>query len=439
MGDFTVVAFYTINTPYEDEVRGLVKSCKELGIRTYIKGYESRGSWVENCALKPSFLLHVLQNVKDCDRFVYLDADARVRQYPSMFDTLHCDLAFHRRFGRELLSGTIYFEKNRKVLDLFTGWQQAQLRSAGQWDQRVLASVLQTWRHPLDVVNLPLTYTQIFDAKERTEAPIIEHMQASRQFKKIIEMPEIVTEVPHVLRGQRLRRGQDGCIFIVRQNPELVREMNKRYTRIDYNKWRPRVLSDSRIENFRHVFTNRETYIIGKGPSLDHLRAEHFPNAHAPVIALNEAIHIVEKLDLPNPTFGLQQDAALRARCRPSRSPIFVSTKAANFYASYEDAYIFENVRLELPKDALSVSAALRLSQFLGTKRYVLMCFDSCTHRVTEYAKAIGYKSTWGGDPARFLGHKARILRRAGDLPVAWVTPRPLLPETSSSDDSTQP
>jgi len=420
--NFTVVAFYTYDTPYEDEVRGLEKTCKEHDIPIYTKGYQSKGTWVENCAIKSTFLMHVMLTHPG-KRFVYLDADARIRRYPSIFDTLSCDLAYHYRNHKELLSGTIYFEKNKTVLDVFTGWQQEQLRNPTTWDQRTLQSVITRWTRPLDVVTLPLAYTQIFDAKERSEEPVIEHMQASRAYKKLIELPELVSAIPYEMDRIRLRRGADGCIFISRNAPAVEKKLDIMFQRIDVRKWRPRVLSDLRIEDFRDAFKGRPTYIVGKGPSLDKLTRNDFKDRSAPVMALNEAIHVVEALKLPNPVFCVQQDARLKARCQPKDAPIFVSCKAANYYAGYGKAFIFENRRLRLSKDALSVSAALRLSGFLGTTEYILLCFDACVTGSTDYADAIGYKSTWGGPPSRFLAHRKRILKHTDGLKVTWLIP----------------
>ena len=420
--NFTVVAFYTYDTPYEDEVRGLAKTCEEHGITLYTKGYVSQGSWVENCALKAEFLLHVI-TTQPGRRFVYLDADARIRKYPTLFDTLSCDMAYHYRRNRELLTGTIYFEKTQTTLDVFTGWKQEQKRNPLKWDQRTLQSVINRWERPLDVVLLPLTYTQIFDAKEAKEEPIIEHMQASRAYKQLIKLPELISAIPHELDNMRLRRGADGCIFISRNNQKVEKKLDRMFQRIDVRRWRPRVLSDMRIEDLRKYFKGQAVYIVGKGPSLDTLTRADFKNYSAPIMALNEAIHKVESLNLPNPTFCVQQDARLKATCLPKKSPIFVSCKAINYYADYDKAYVFENKRLRLSKDALSVSAALRLSGFLGTLEYKLICFDACVNGNTDYADAVGYASTKGGPPSRFLAHRKRILTKTDGLKVSWLIP----------------
>ncbi len=50
-------------------------------------------------------------------------------------------------------------------------------------------------------------------------------------------------------------------------------------------------------------------YIIGKGPSLMHLRAQDI--GPGPVIVLNEAVAIVQQLGLPNPVYSMQKDGCM--------------------------------------------------------------------------------------------------------------------------------
>jgi hypothetical protein len=63
------------------------------------------------------------------------------------------------------------------------------------------------------------------------------------------------------------------------------------------------------LDDLYKRFVGQTGWIIGKRPSLLHLRATHIDSG--PVIALNESIKIVEGLDLPNflnPLFSIQKD-----------------------------------------------------------------------------------------------------------------------------------
>lgn len=417
--DFKVVGFYTLDTPYEEEIKGLEQSCQRLGIPIHTQGYACRKQWEHNAGIKPEFLLSVLAN-ETKNRLVYVDADARIKQEPRLFNELDCDLAVHFRRGSELLSGTIFFKNNAKVRSLFEAWLMEQKRCPDEWDQRVLQRVIKNWDGVIG--ELPATYCQIFDSMKHAGMPVIEHLQASRRFKKLIGAR--VWKVPPVIHGARVRMSSaDGSYWIPRANKQAEAYLDKHCIRLGKGlHWIPRIISNKQLKDLAPLFEGRDCYVVGKGPSLDHLRAEHFEPG-IPVIALNEAIHAVEELSLDNPVHGLQQDAKLRAKCMPKCAPILVSTKAANFYAVYEDAYIFSNAELDLNLSALSVSAAIRIARRLGAVSFTLISFDACVNQKLTYAKRIGYESTWGGKPERFLTHRDKITLHANRAPIKWVIP----------------
>ena len=427
--NFTVVGFYTKDTPYEQEIQGLERTCKEHGIPCITRGYRNREKWVRNAAIKPEFLLEMLELGKT---IVYADADARIRKYPKLFDTLDADIAVHYRTKRgraqpELLSGTIFLASNERTKKLVAAWLVAQQEDPDIWDQRVLDRVLKDWREPLKLAELPATYCQIFDSMKDAGSPVIEHLQASRRFKKLVErhVSGVTACIPDMIYGTRIRQHVgDGSYWIARPHRKVEAYLDTHCVRIGRSlRWVPKFVTDNRIEDLRSMFVGKLCYIVGKGPSLDHLTSGHFSRPDAPILALNEAIYAVEELNLPNPLFGLQQDASLRARCKPARSPIFVSTKAANYYVDCEQAYIFQNSSLGLSPNALSVSAAVTISRLLGSAKFEMLCFDACVNKKLTYAERVGYKSTWGGKPERFLSHRTKIIKHAQSTPVAWTIP----------------
>jgi len=432
MPNFIVVAFYTEKTPYEEEVKGLQKTCAEHGVHCHTKGYKNRGKWVRNAAIKPHFIRQMMEQHPG-KAIVYLDADARLRQYPALFDTLDADIAVHfrnRGGNKELLSGTIFIKDTPGTHQLLRAWEEEQEKCPDEWDQRVLARLLSRWEAPLRVVDLPATYCQIFDTMKDVGIPVIEHLQASRRFKQLVEHTPLF-RFPTVYGGCRIRQhSSTGEYWIVRPHREAEKFLDEHACRVPGQlKWVPKFLSDRRIGELHSKFTDKVCQIVGKGPSLDFLRKEHFTDG--PIIALNEAIHAVEELQLDNDIHALQQDAKLRATCLPKRSPIFVETKAANYYGDIESAFLFQNSSLGLNPNSLSVTAAIAIAKTLGTSGFRLLCFDACVNQQTTYAKRIGYKSTWGGLPERFFGHRAKILGQAHPLNVEWVIPEALAGEAS--------
>ena len=433
MPNFTVIAFYTFNTPYQAECIKLIESCKKHGVPIKTQGYPNTGSWVRNAALKSIFISSMMEQYPKDARLVYLDVDARVRKYPVLFDTLDCDLAVHYRIrnprSRELLSGTLFIKNNERTHSLIKAWIGLQERNPKDWDQRVLQKVIDrdAKKLKLNLEELPATYCQIFDTMRGAGQPVIEHMQASRRYRhRIPETYHSDREMPETLGRVRVRRGHDGTYYITRKDKEAEKYLDKACIRLQNElRWLPKVQAEADVNSLKPLFYGQPCYIVGKGPSLDYLQAKHFKSPKAPVIALNEAIHAVEQLGLPNPTFCLQQDAKLRDTCLPKHgSKVLVSIKAANFYAGKSGIYIFDSRRYGLSLNSLSVSAAIRIAISLDAESFVLLCFDASVNKTLGYAKSIGYDSTWGGERNRFLSHRTKITRWLGSHSAEWIIPQ---------------
>jgi hypothetical protein len=123
---------------------------------------------------------------------VYLDADARVRQYPILFDQLaetDCDFAAHWRGGSELLSGTLYFGATVNALALADKWVEECEAHPDVWDQQCLQNAVDSMPG-LKVERLPFSYCRIFDGQGQDEqgvVPVVEHMQASRRLRRVVD------------------------------------------------------------------------------------------------------------------------------------------------------------------------------------------------------------------------------------------------------------
>jgi Nucleotide-diphospho-sugar transferase len=417
-----VVAFYTIDTPYEEEVRQLEASCKEHGLTLYAKGYKQRSSWVENAGIKPEFLLATMQERK-CD-LLYVDADARIRQSLDL-SFVTGDIGVHYRHGRELLSGTIFLRYTECTMLMLREWVCMQQAYPREWDQRVLQKVITRLQksNMITVTDLPPAYTQIFDTMAHHGEPIIEHFQASRRYKKEVSMP---VSIPARLGRVRIRTSEDGTVTIPRADRIAEAFLDEHMLRCRNElMWKPKFVEGTRsLSVLEPVFAGNRCYIVGKGPSLDKIKEKDFPDPRAPVIALNEAVLVIEQLDIPNPIFGLQQDARLKDTCYPEHAELLVSQKAIQFYDGKERVYAFSSLTYGLSINSLSVLAAMEIAKSFKTLGFYFVCFDAATSGKLEYAKSVPYSPAEVGDPKRFKGHKARMMHAARGLTVGWVTPR---------------
>lgn len=200
-----VISYYTEDTPYEEVMNQfLLPSLKKFNIPHYIFKVQTQGSWYKNTAMKPALLMQAMEMFPDYD-LVFLDADATIEQYPSLFDSvsLGTDLMVHyldwntwyknNSDIKELLSGTMYISNNTKTKLMCMDWYN-EATQTNEWEQKILDKVLK--RGKFTIEELPLEYIYIKtmpNGKEpfiKIENPVIVHHQVSRQLKKIVNCPK---------------------------------------------------------------------------------------------------------------------------------------------------------------------------------------------------------------------------------------------------------
>lgn len=231
-----VISYYTLGTPYEQEVEGLKQSVRELELDHDIRGVDSLGSWERNCARKARF---VLDMARQHDRPVlWVDADAVIRRPPLLLAGAEPDFAVYRAHGWQLASGTVYFNRTEPAQALLAAWVRHCEAEPGVWDQIHLDTAWEevTATRPLRTMWLPQTYTKIFDAAPDSDGPVgathanhepvIEHFQASRRLKRQVSTIETVRvmaspsdELVAARRACRPRRAWYDERFVVRTAP----------------------------------------------------------------------------------------------------------------------------------------------------------------------------------------------------------------------------
>ena len=421
-----VVAFYTKRTPYEQEAQKVAYTCTQHGLKYHLQGYDSRGHWTANCAIKPEFILDMLVRFPD-ENLLYVDADAEIKKYPKLIDDYiqeGVDVAAYIMKGGTLLSGTILFRNNEKVKELVNEWIKKQRTSPDRWDQHTLHETIVNHGPRLDIKfkELPSEYCRIVD-KPNWGDPVILHNQKSREFKNSVK-DSILKGVPAQINNQRITVHGDGSFTIPRDNREAEAYLNKHYRRVPgERRWFKTVHAPQSLDTLIPIFKGKKCFIIGKGPSLDRLTEDAFDDESAPIIAINESIHKVELLQIKNPMFAIQQDMGLRDTCMPKRGAIIVSAHAQHWYAEELNKYVYDCRELNLESTQLSVICALTIAKKLGTTSFDLICFDACVNGTMDYAKCVGYEPTMGGDPRRFLKHRKHIEKHIEGYHVNWVIP----------------
>ncbi len=198
-----VVSFYTLDTPYEEEVKYLQASCESFQIENQIEGIPSAGSWERNCAFKPIF---ILKKMEECQRpLLWVDADAVFIRPLENLSVFSADFAVRiypcpEDHPSKIVSATLFINNTEAARNLVYLWAKECLlmledkeRVQEVWDQDALRRVLFTKAHKAQVVPLPVEYSKIVGHpgdEEECLDPVIIQNQASRRYKRWINHPE---------------------------------------------------------------------------------------------------------------------------------------------------------------------------------------------------------------------------------------------------------
>lgn len=173
------VSFYT--PEYKSYADNLEASLRRFGLKYEIRQIQSLGKWEKNCNFKPVFIAEMMEKYNS--PIVWLDADATVESYPTLFDNTLSDIAVHFRNGHELLSGTVFFNHTTKSKDLIRMWCNESMKKPNELDQDLLRYAMSCWDGK--VKRLPDRYCNIFDLMNIAN-PVITHWQASRKYRKVV-------------------------------------------------------------------------------------------------------------------------------------------------------------------------------------------------------------------------------------------------------------
>jgi hypothetical protein len=191
-----VIAYYTVDTPYEHEAEVLKLSLESIGYSYRVYGVPNLGSWQKNTQYKAEFIKEMLLRFSN-QPLIYLDVDAVMVQAPKILDNLKADIAaVHFANSGELLSGTLFFGNTtncKKVVDewilLNKKYPETLPNGTEAWDQRTLKMAIKNIPG-INFVELPQEYTWIVELTQRrcpeSTSPVIMHTRGAKRFKNKI-------------------------------------------------------------------------------------------------------------------------------------------------------------------------------------------------------------------------------------------------------------
>lgn len=197
-----------------------------------------------------------------------------------------------------------------------------------------------------------------------------------------------------------------------------------------------------RIGDFRDLHVGATAYVVGKGPSLQWLKADHF--GEGPVITINESIGKVESLNLPNKVYSFYKDGCKVYDSRPDsyfmaphrctlplstrNAPTFVHDfEAPHCFTQYHNRVGFDN-RRDFGISPLIPSAPTIVSfvKLLGCRKIVWLCMDSfVTGDIGSYGSDANGECRYLNRQSSYYQHRAKVyseLERLG-IEHEWVLP----------------
>lgn len=195
-----IVSYYTKNTPYETVInKCLIPSLERFNLESDIQAIDDLGNWQNNTGYKSKLIRDML--LKHKQPVVFLDSDATIEQYPYLLYNIqdNIDIAYHHFLWKkhwrneidpnekhQLLSGTMYFAYNERVLKLINEWIIKVDENINVWEQKTLEDLVNS-KTDLKIENLPAEYCCVLmqdnSIPKYINNPIIVHHQASRKYK----------------------------------------------------------------------------------------------------------------------------------------------------------------------------------------------------------------------------------------------------------------
>lgn len=200
------VAFYTRNSPYQEEIKKLITSLELFNLEYVIRDYKCKKDWLKNIHYKPICILDVM-NEHPNKNIVYTDADSVIKQMPDLFNNTKADFMAHIRKNRknnrlfingELLSGTLYFANNKHVKKFVENWVTQSNHNIGKITEQHLLQMMCNNNHHIKLgvkfEQLPAEYCCI-PLLMKDVVPVIEHHQLSRTTRKLFKVKHSVEKV----------------------------------------------------------------------------------------------------------------------------------------------------------------------------------------------------------------------------------------------------
>lgn len=199
--DILFFGFYTRETPYENEYRGIEHYFKAYGLNYSYLAMANRGSWQKNTQMKAEVVAHFLHNCPG-KKLCYLDVDSIIFKKPVdivrvLEESPEVDIAAPVCFGGEFINSCMPMRSNSRTVALVQRWrdlnaQYPDVLPDGQaaWDQRTLWMAIGENKTTINFKPLNPSYHYMADltpARHPGVEPIIVAARAATRFRAQID------------------------------------------------------------------------------------------------------------------------------------------------------------------------------------------------------------------------------------------------------------
>ena len=224
-------------------------------------------------------------------------------------------------------------------------------------------------------------------------------------------------KIPYSYQNMRIRRNDlDGSFSIARGHRECEKYLDGIGIRVPgtLNWFLP-------YDGPKFDFT-KMCYIVGKGPSLDAIKASHFDGVSS-VICINDSIHKIRSLGIKNPLFLCQQDIIFKDTCIFPDVTSILAPRVRPYVGNRPNVFYVHPRSVGHTAMTITSIYAMNLAQMMDVRHFIFVCFDACVIKKLGYAKCIKGDVEDGGSPERFLDHRLRINQAQRDSKIEWVIP----------------
>lgn len=222
-----------------------------------------------------------------------------------------------------------------------------------------------------------------------------------------------------VVNGVKITVDADGCMTLPTKNKKTVHLMDTMYQKVKEGVW----MNRSTIwKRFLNLYLGQSIHIVGKGPSLDNL--EPFEGVE-PIIGVNHAVGVVEKLNPHNPNiYGIMRDTACGV-FEVKNATMFLSRPLMNIWKDYDKKVQVEPCEIYGLAGGITAKMALGVAKIFGCCDVHLWCFDACVkgEKGEGYAKKL--HRHWGKALGAYKAHRRVLEQMAADLKlkIYWRLP----------------